>query len=287
MIPHCQTCYGRLQHVLLAIPNPGALDVDPKVAMFKEQASTEGVRDQLLILAAVLQELGVKVTAFNYDGRFPNMVFLRDLAVVLDSTVWLAKPFHDIRKGEEQLLAEQLWRMGAPLCMIRQPHYFRETTMEGADVLYTNHHLWASVGNRTSMAAVAYDEYFGEGRFGRLPPPRGLRTVHALPEGIPQHLLGHKQLLAYNWLLSRSELSPETLGCTRVTPVAETPEVVDGLAMNILVLEPGVILMPSGCPDTQAYYESQGIHVYTVPMHEVHKMGGGLACAVLPLVRSS
>jgi arginine deiminase len=49
-------------------------------------------------------------------------------------------------------------------------------------------------------------------------------------------------------------------------------------AFNFVVLGPRQILMPAGCPRSQAAYEAAGITCHTVEVGELLKAAGGIGC---------
>jgi N-dimethylarginine dimethylaminohydrolase len=60
--------------------------------------------------------------------------------------------------------------------------------------------------------------------------------------------------------------------------VPRTEELLTGSAFNFVCLGPRQILMPSGNPKTQTYYESLGIKCHTVDVSELSKAAGAIGC---------
>jgi N-dimethylarginine dimethylaminohydrolase len=48
--------------------------------------------------------------------------------------------------------------------------------------------------------------------------------------------------------------------------------------MNWVCLGPNEVLMPAGCPDTQARLRAAGVEVYETDVSEYLKAGGALGC---------
>jgi N-dimethylarginine dimethylaminohydrolase len=65
----------------------------------------------------------------------------------------------------------------------------------------------------------------------------------------------------------------------------ENEEIREGFALNIVTISPREILMPANNPNTRKKMETSGIVCHEVSVQEIHKMGGGLACMILPLWR--
>lgn len=71
----------------------------------------------------------------------------------------------------------------------------------------------------------------------------------------------------------------------RGVEIIEVPdEEVNNLPANLLVLRPGVVVMPSGSPRTAAALESRGLTVHRVDFGEFLKSGGGPKCITMPLI---
>jgi N-dimethylarginine dimethylaminohydrolase len=272
----CPNSYSPLRHVVLAMPARTAFDniTDPKAVMFTSMPDVEKVRREVRTYARLLMMHGVNVDVFEYTD-YPNQIFLRDLAVVIDDRLFFCSPKYDVRHGEQGVLYRELVARGLPASN-GGPQ--RTLSFEGADVLVAERRVFLSVGNRTDPKM--------EQQLRDWLPSRLVEAVAAQEEGIPQHLLGHKQLVARDRLISRVELDDWAPPGADVIALAETKEVVDGFASNIAVLAPEIIVMPEGCPETKDQYERNGLCVSTTPMSEIHKMGGGLTCITLALHRS-
>jgi N-dimethylarginine dimethylaminohydrolase len=210
-------------------------------------------------------------------GPFPNLVYMRDLAVIAPDRLILANPKYKIRKGEQEIMLATMRRNGYTGGYVDLP---ADITMEGADFFWVNEkEVIISVGNRTSLE-------FAE-TFKSLYPDVNVRTVEAAAEGIPQHILGGAHIISEDTIIQRKSIVKHDLGFKNVIELEETEEVVNGYAMNIVTVAPMEIIMPSGNPETKAIYESHGIKVHESPAFELGKMGGCFACATLPLKRSN
>jgi N-dimethylarginine dimethylaminohydrolase len=60
--------------------------------------------------------------------------------------------------------------------------------------------------------------------------------------------------------------------------VPRTDELRNGSAFNFVCIGPREILMPSGNPRTQSYFESLGIKCHTVDVSELRKAAGAVGC---------
>lgn len=72
---------------------------------------------------------------------------------------------------------------------------------------------------------------------------------------------------------------------SRGVELVEVPdEEVRKLAANLLVIEPGKVVMPAGAPRTAEGIRAKGITVIEVEFSEVLRAGGGPKCITMPLV---
>jgi N-dimethylarginine dimethylaminohydrolase len=191
----------------------------------------------------------------------------------------------EARQGEERVMTKVLRSNDVDYTSLPLRMY---DSWEAADILYDGEDFFISWGGRTTEAAadalVDYLENKYDLRAEKIP---------AIDAGVPQHLLGHKQFVAPHRLLSRDELSSTQYiarNCKHtleVLALKETEEVIDGFAMNIVVVAPNVIIMPEDCPETKEQYEKWGMVCLTTPMSEIHKMAGGLTCCTCALVRDN
>ena len=85
--------------------------------------------------------------------------------------------------------------------------------------------------------------------------------------------------------------APETIPLLRksgfqVTTFAESTEIRERYAFNFVVLEPNVVLLPSGCPETRGLLENAGVEIAAeVEVGEYVAMAGGPCCASGVLAR--
>lgn len=267
--------YTKLKSVVLMIPrSPDVVEVDnPKAVMFQEKPNHEKLYSELQEYATLLRSLGIEVFSFYYN-KYPNQVFVRDLAVVHDSIIYLAQPKYEIRHGEQLELYSSMKSAGFLSTNFKISSYH----MEGADYLrLSKNFALLCMGNRTKNNFARYITACHVGLT--------ILEEQANPEGVPQHILGHKHIVDNDVILSRHELNSNTYLYGHVIKLGETKEIVERYAMNVLTVAPMEIVMADDCPETKARLEAEGIICHTAPMGELRKMGGGFACATLPICR--
>jgi len=277
---YCDSEWGELQVVLLLFLSKDAFEAigdNYKDAMFISKPNYELVMEEFWNYVNLLKKLGIRVLVHEVDEFFPNIFYARDLAVITpDGRCILANPKYRIRKGEEKVLYRILL---STYNSDERKYIFARSTMEAADLFWLNNRsVTVSVGNRTSPKFA--DE------LKTLYPDLEIRLFEALPEQVPQHILGHKHIVSHDCIILRSELGGcESLGFKKIIHLKENHEVVNRFSMNIVTIDSYEIVMPDGCEETKRIFESHGIRCHTVYIEEILKMGGGLACMTLPLKR--
>ncbi len=272
--------YTKLRRVALFRPRAEDIIMNH---LYEEMPDPEGVRAEIGLVDSLLCSLGVDVEMLSFPAP-PNMIFLRDLALVglpkyshhttSHPLAMLSRMFHKERESEPYLLGAALDALG--IWVDTWP--LGGGSFEASDLLVTDKAYYAC-GNRSKPQMLTHLKR-------RLNMEVEMLDNHELR--VPQHLLGCKVPFAENRVLSRDEVLRHNLGCFAWLPVEESEETTAGYGMNILVLGPNEIIMPSGCPELKAQYEASGIKVRgEVVMPNILKMGGGLACICLPLRRSS
>ena len=276
--------YGKLREVILHKPQQQELNsVSAEAAMYATVKSPDyyKVLQEFNEYVLLLESLGVKVWVDDIDHEYicPNNIFMRDIGAVIGDTLVIGKPAYDIRKHEVHNFKNYLASSGLQ-SQFKILELNGNCTFEGADLfVIDNKEVVVAVGNRTNIHA--YDrlkQYFSRQGWK-------FSIVTALPEGIPQHLLGAKHIVNEDTLISRSSINATTLGFKNVIELDETPEVIYGYAMNVVTVGPNEIIMPEGNPETMAIFEDNNIICHTTPMYEICKMAGGPACMTLPLKR--
>jgi N-dimethylarginine dimethylaminohydrolase len=111
--------------------------------------------------------------------------------------------------------------------------------------------------------------------------------IEVVPIGLPygaMHLMGQLRLvdrdLAIGWPGRVPYAAVEALRVRGYTVLflPDEGEAKRRMPLNFVTLGPRRILMPSGNPITQAFYETAGITCQTVEMDELVKAAGGVGC---------
>ena len=205
--------YGKLREVILHKPQQKELtSVSAEAAMYATVKSPDyyKVLQEFNEYVLLLENLGVKVWVNDipHDNVCPNNIFMRDIGAVIGDTLVIGKPAYDIRKPEVDNFKNFLAVSG-----LQTQYKILELngacTFEGADLfVIDNKEVVVAVGNRTNIQA--YDrlkQYFSRQGWN-------FSIVTALPEGIPQHLLGGKHIVSQDTIISRTHLNGHTVHST-------------------------------------------------------------------------
>lgn len=278
---HYPNEYGRLKKVVLYRPRIDEIEqTDYQNAMYLAAPNPRRILEEFDGIVRAFRKLGVAVIILeDTKGRLescPNMIFLRDVASVIDDHIILGRMKYTVRKNEPEKFTTLLLHTNQQF----QRHLVslpKGQTMEGADILLgPDGMIFTYTGYRTSKAA--------SDTVGRL-TGKHLVATQANIHRVPQHLLGGMHIVSSDLLIRRPAHCPMPLAGFSSIDLEETEEIIQNFAMNIVTIDANEILMPTGCPKTKAIFEAAGIRCHTVAISEIHKMGGGLACMTLPLER--
>lgn len=272
--------YSRLRHVILYRPHIDEIEQDDiKKAMYIAKPNPQAVLSEFDNIAAKLRQLGVIVTILDGSGssvRTPNMIYLRDVAFIFNNQIILARMKHKAR-SEEPAKFKRLLSNAEP-SLVHQFLSVSDGSMEGADLLIKNNNtVLAYTGSRTSNNFV--DILRQKLNISEL------INVPAHISGVPQHLLGGIHILDKDLLTRRVKYCDTDITGYHSIDFFEDQEITNKFSLNIITIGPREILMPANCNRTKIRLQAHGVICHEVEVSEIHKMGGGLACMVLPVQR--
>ena len=273
--------FGRLKAAALYRPNPLEIDqTDAAAAMYIELPNIANVMREFDGIVQKLTELGVEVVVLDGKDATPatsNMIYLRDVATTIGDRIFLSNMKHELRSEEPGKFAKLLTAYNPEYAQHIQT-LPEEALIEGADVLIlSGKEACFYTGSRTNTAAR-------EAISSAMP---GLKTweIAANIDGVPQHILGAYHIIDRDLVSRRKTYCQDSIGDMTYIDFDENEETKQGFSLNIVTIGPREILMPASRPKTKAKLESYGITCHEVEINEIHKMGGGLACMLLPLRR--
>ncbi|MCA1292114.1 amidinotransferase [Paenibacillus sp. alder61] len=231
-------------------------------------------------LTSALEKEGVRVVPLEGPAdAWPEAMFTRDLGMVIPGGVVLSRFALYIRYGETRLAAQTLSRIGMPLLGSVQGHGFAEG---GSFIM---------LDRRT--AVIGRSERVNPEGIHQLRQILALQEIELLTVDLPAsiiHLdeaflmidrnkaLVNISLLPY-WFLH--ELNRRHIELFHVDP--RDPS----LTINALALSPGKLLFSADGAYTMDLLSRHGIEVIPVEVSEITKMGGGIHCCTLPLIRAA
>ncbi|HEY0155828.1 MAG TPA: arginine deiminase family protein [Thermoanaerobaculia bacterium] len=210
---------------------------------------------------ALLRSLGCEVIDLPADPNHPDCVFIEDTAVVLDDVAVITRPGAESRRGEVEVVANELARH-RPLVRIEAP-----ATLDGGDVLVLGDRIYAGLSSRTNEAAVE--------QLARLTGREvtGVRVAGAL------HLKTAITRVSDDTLLVNREwvdVAPFA-GWKLIDVDPEEP-----FAGNAVFLRDKLVY-PAAFARTRARLEAHGLDVRTIDADELAKAEGGVTCCSLLL----
>ena len=272
-----------LTDVLLYVPGEElGFSEDPDHWLMLKRPDLQKFQAEAQSLSDAYTDAGVRVhRALPSRRPPPNFLFLRDLFFMTPEGAILARPASPRRAPEAPLAAEVLAGLGVPILATPRG----DALMEGADVLWLREDLVAvGVGHRTNDA--------GHGLVRGVLKELGVETRSIpMPRQGGQHLLGLVNLATETLAVVREALAPAPLvGLLRelgreVLFLPDNAEMLEGLALNFVSLGRGRILMPDGCPQTRAHYESAGLTVSEAVVTQYRRAAGGIGGATGVLAR--
>jgi arginine deiminase len=267
--------WSRLEAVLLHRPGPELVTVeDADASLMVEPPDLDRARAQHDALAETYRAAGVEVSYVDPPVvPPPNLMYAADLFVMTPEGAILGRPASSVRAGEERWVQRRLAELGVPIVRA----VGGRGTFEGADAMWLDERtVMIGVRLRTNrdgarQVAVALESM-------------GVTSlVVDMPAGT-MHLMGQLRIvdrdLAYYW---RGRFGADGIAALeargyRAVPAPDLDEAKRAFALNFVTLGPREILMPTGCPVSQAAYEAEGITCRTVDMSEIVKAAGGIGC---------
>ena len=211
---------------------------------------------------AMLEDLGVEVTAVDCSPECPDAVFVEDAAIALDGLIVACSLGAASRRREVDNLLPWLLRFG-PVARVRPP-----ATLEGGDVLAMGRTLFVGRSARTNDAGIA--------ALRALAAPRGYDVV-AVDVRSCLHLETAVTVVADSLLLA----NPRWIDVRAFAghTVLAVPDTEPGGANALRVGDS--VCVPASQPRTAAMLAAHGLRVRTLDIGEFEKAEAGLTCLSL------
>ncbi|WP_166241026.1 dimethylarginine dimethylaminohydrolase family protein [Paenibacillus turpanensis] len=231
-------------------------------------------------LQAALEKEGVEI--INLQGqteRWPDCMYTRDLGMVIPGGVILSRFALYIRYGETRLAAETFSQIGIPVLGMVQGNGFAE----GGSFIMLDERT-AVIGrservNPQGIEQVKQILAFQDIELICIDLPASIIHLDEAFLMVDQHkALVNTALLPFWFLDELHKRSIEMLHVDLRDPT---------LAINALAVSPGKVLCSSDAVYTMDVLSHNGVEVISVDISEIKKMGGGIHCCTLPLIRES
>lgn len=268
--------WRQLTSVMLHCPGDELLTASGDPDGFQMLAAPDPgrAREEHAAMAETYTSLGVSVHAVMPDDPCPpNQMFVADLFVMTPEGAIIARPASTVRAGEERWIARRLAALGVPILKTLTG----AATFEGADFMWIDESTaMIGRGHRTNEAAIEQ-----------------IRTVLSeigcdlvvvdMPFGT-MHLMGMLRILDKDLAICWSRRTPynavrmlEEKGYqVRFPPFEDDQPSYRGI--NFVTLGPRKILMVSGLPVAQDFYEGLGVDCITTPTDELSLAAGNVGC---------
>lgn len=276
---------GKLRAVLMRRPGKeieGITEENYAEYRFRAPINPEKARQQQDNLADIYRAHGVEVHYVEKQRvDRPNAMFMRDLMFMTPEGAIVCRPAFPARRGEEKAVAQALANLGVPIIKtINGNGYF-----EGACAMWIDRET-AIIGtsSRANEAGASQVEAelrnIGVKNIIRTQIPYG--SIHL--DGY-MNIVDKKKILVFPWHMAY-DCAKELLDRGfKILEAGNIEEVKQGMALNIVALEPGKVVIPAGNPHTKNLLENEGIKVIEVEMDEIMNGWGSLHCMTVFLRR--
>ena len=276
--------WSQLEAVLMHRPGPEIEMVtnanDALMHLIPEAVVARRQHDDLV---KAYRDTGVTVFYVEpHDLPPPNQMYVADLFFMTPEGAILARPASTVRAGEERFIAQKLVKLKVPILRcVRGNGVF-----EGADASWLDSDtVIIGTGLRTNSEGAA--------QVASILKEMNIDVVRVDLPGTVMHLMGTLRFVdqdsAICWRSRIPRSAVEILRDYGYTTyfIPDEQEAVQGMALNFVTLGPKKILMPTGNPRTQSFYENMGIKCVTVDVSEIHKAAGGIGCLTGIIKRES
>lgn len=282
---YCDSEVGRLRAVLMHRPGAEIEGIswdNYKDFRFRAPMDAVRAREQQDRLAGIYRAHDVEV--YYVEGQRldrPNAMYLRDLVFMTPEGAIIARPAMAARRGEEKAVAATLANLGIPILKtINGDAYF-----EGACAMWVDRDtVIIGTGSRANEAGARQVESelrnIGVNHIIRTQIPYG--SIHL--DGY-MNMVDRRKMLIFPWHFAY-DCAKELLdmGFTFIE-ATNIEEIKTRMALNVVALEPGHVIMPSGNPHTKSLLESGGIKVSEIEIDEIIHGWGALHCMTVFLRR--
>jgi dimethylargininase len=217
---------------------------------------------------SILRESGLHVIELSQLERFPDSVFMQDPALLGSRRTLIGRFGERSRRGEEKALHEDLSDRRLDVGAVR--FIERPGTLEGGDVLITEHGLFVGESQRTNRNGIkqlsVYLDHF---------------EVKTVKTGLLHLLCGCSYLSQRTMIIAPDLVSPKSFPGFRFITIP--PE--EAYAADALYVGDGRVVIPCGFPKTVMKLREAGYKPVEADVSEFHKGDGGVTCLCSPVYK--
>lgn len=237
--------------------NPAKNEID--VALAKRQHRN---------YVSIMKEVGLEVIELPPLVGFPDSVFMQDPALLGSRTSVLCHFGEETRIGEEKLLLSELSPHRAKIPEVK---FVREPgTLEGGDVLITDHGLFVGESKRTNSDGIRQLATYLNGI-----------TVTPVRTDLLHLLCGCTYMSDRRLLIVPELVSQNSFPGYEFVFIPQD----EAYAADALYVGEGRVLIPSGFPKTSAKLKAAGYKPIEVDVSEFYKGNGGVTCLCSPVYK--
>jgi dimethylargininase len=215
------------------------------------------------IYTTQLMNMGLDVRVLPADERYPDSVFIEDVAICTPGFAVITSPGAITRRGEITGMHGILSDYFTKIEEIKLPG-----TLEGGDIMMAGDTYYIGISRRTNNQ--------GADQLISILVKHGLKGIK-VPLGTLLHLKSGVSYLENNNILVTDQLREniELKEFNRIHVRADEDYAANSLWIN------GTVLVPEGYPDTLDKINEAGYKTATLDVSEYRKVDGGLSCLSL------
>ncbi len=238
------------------------------------------MQEQHHAMCEILEKEGAEVFPFeDPSGYWTNLTFTRDIALLTPKGVILNRFAMYFHQGETKLAQDFFNKLGIPIIGAIQG----KGTMEGGSFSLLDPHT-AIVGRSVRVNDEGIEQLRHLLSYQDIDlivldmPAYYIHLDEAFVPVDKNKVLCSTFILPFWFLKMLKERGYEIIEADRDDPM---------LTNNCLAISPGKVLFPAIGVNTRKNLEKAGVEVLPVDVSEINKLGGGIHCATLPLLRES
>ncbi len=210
-----------------------------------------------------LEKCGLQLIILDEEERFPDSVFMEDVALLTPKCAVITRPGAKSRQGEELGLIEVLDSFYQNIERIEKPG-----TLEAGDVMMAGDHFYIGLSERTNQV--------GADQLIKILEKYGFSGSVVHPGDILHLKTGISYIENNTVVIAESFKTEQAFSSYKKLWVNKD----ENYAANCVWIN-GNVLLPAGNPKIKASIENEGYRVIELEMSEFQKLDGGLSCLSL------